>query len=109
MKIIYNRYLPLGTFRAINLLGLVFARSEYGRLSQQICNHEKIHTLQQQEMLFVFFYLWYVSEWLIRLAQYRDMKRAYYEISMEREAYLNQDNLEYSRHRPYFAWRHYLH
>ena len=57
MKIIRNKYLPIGkNFWAINILGIVFTKGKLSRISE---NHEYIHTLQQREMLFVFFYLWY--------------------------------------------------
>lgn len=74
-------------------------------LSNEMINHERIHTAQQREMLFVFFFLAYVAEWVIRLPM---RGNAYRNISFEREAYLNQRNLDYLRHRPHYAWRFYM-
>lgn len=52
MKIIYNRIIPFKGFSAINLFGILFARTEKkGRISDVLINHETIHTEQQKEML----------------------------------------------------------
>ena len=68
-------------------------------------NHERIHSAQQREMLFVFFYIAYFMEWLIRLPM---RGNAYRNISFEREAYANQRNIDYLTHRRHYAWRHYM-
>lgn len=70
MKVIYNSLIPFKGFIAINLFGIVFARKEYKELSRRTLNHEAIHTAQMKEMLYVFFYLWYVIEWIIKLFRY---------------------------------------
>lgn len=108
MKIIYNKYLPSKDYAAINLFGLVFARKEYHPLKDHIRNHEAIHTAQMRDLLFLFFYLWYGIEWVIRLIQYRNTKKAYYNISFEREAYRNQYNSEYLKQKKYFSFTKYL-
>lgn len=99
MKVIYNKYLPIKGYAAINLFELVFARKEFKPLSKVIENHERIHTAQMRELLYLFFYLWYVIEWVIRLIQYRNRKEAYLNISFEREAYKNQYDLGYLKYR----------
>lgn len=102
MKIIYNRLIPFGkNLYAINLFGILFAK---GPCNAVIINHEKIHTAQMREMLFLFFYLAYVAEWIVRLIQYRNPMRAYNNISFEREAYANQRNMNYLRERRPYAW-----
>lgn len=108
MKIIYNKYLPAKGYAAINICGLVFARKEYCPLKDHIRNHEAIHTAQMRDLLFLFFYLWYGIEWVIRLIQYRNTKKAYYNISFEREAYRNQYNSEYLKQKKYFSFTKYL-
>lgn len=72
--------------------------------SQEIHRHETIHFRQQIEMLVVFFYLWYVIEFLIKLVRLKDVKMAYRAISFEREAYENQDSRTYLDNRPLYAW-----
>ena len=49
---------------AINLFGLVLSRYE---LNATETNHEYIHSLQQRELLWIFFYLFYGLEWLAKL------------------------------------------
>jgi len=107
MKVIYNKHLPPGKFTAINIFGIIFARSEYRSLSKFELNHEKIHTYQIFELLGVFFYLIYFLEWLVRLVQYGDRLEAYRNISFEREAYENDKNLNYLSQRRLFSFINY--
>lgn len=104
MKIIYNSIIPLRPFYAINIFGVVFARKDGGRMSVIVANHEMIHTLQQREMLFIPFYIWYVAEWLLLMLKYRNIHKAYRHISFEREAYRMEHDLNYRYHRKHFAW-----
>lgn len=107
MKIIYNSVLPPKGFRAINLFGVVFAR--HGAiLTDRNIQHESIHTKQMREMLYIFFYLWYGLEWLFRLVQYRNSMTAYYNISLEREAYANDRKENYRTDRKGWAFIQYL-
>lgn len=106
MLIINNKILPIGrNYMAMNLFGIIFTK---GRLSPQLKNHEFIHTLQQLEMLFLFFYMWYVTEWIIKSIRYKSFFKGYINISFEREAYGNANKLNYRKHRKAFNWIHYL-
>ena len=40
MKLIYNKYFPFGSFYAANIFGLIFCRSDKGRLDEVEKNHE---------------------------------------------------------------------
>jgi len=104
MKVIHNRFIPFRGYWAINLFGVVFVRKGY-TLDDVLLHHEGIHTAQMREMLFVFFYLWYVVEWLLRLS---GKGNAYENISFEREAYSNQNNMAYLGCRKHYAWWKYL-
>ena len=73
-----------------------------------LINHEKIHLKQQQELLIVFFYLFYLSEWLLRTLLYLDSYKAYQNISFEREAYANEKNLDYPHDRKAFGFLRYF-
>lgn len=102
---LYNDILPLKGFKAMNICGILFVRK--GKvLSDRNIRHEQIHTCQMRELLFIGFYLWYVAEWLVRLLMCMDAKRAYYDISFEREAYGNEADENYERR--HFAWKKYL-
>ncbi|MCQ2133111.1 MAG: hypothetical protein MJY90_07235 [Bacteroidaceae bacterium] len=106
MKVIQNKIIPFGkNFLAINLFGVIFAK---GHLNARVHNHEFIHTLQQREMLFVVFYLWYLVEWLVRIVMYRDVVEAYRNISFEREAYANDHDFDYPHGRKLYGWTNYL-
>lgn len=73
-----------------------------------LINHEKIHLKQQQELLIIFFYILYISEWLIRTLFYLDSYKAYQNISFEREAYNNEKNLNYPNNRKTFGFLRYF-
>lgn len=77
-------------------------------LSEQTFLHEKIHHQQQLELLVIPFYLWYVLEWLLKWVIYKDRKRAYKELSFEREAYSNDGNMDYLKQRRFWAFIKYL-
>ncbi len=126
--LIHNRFLPFGPFLAINLFGIIFVRK--GRAFAPVdLNHERIHTRQMRELLYVPFYLIYIAEWLVRLVQTflpareadasvpanhparreaSRLLRAYHRISFEREAYTHQSEPSYLSNRAPWAWRHYL-
>ena len=116
--VIRNHLLPFGPFLAINLFGLIFVRRGRPFVASDL-NHEQIHSRQMRELLYLPFYLIYIIEWLVRLVQTFCSKepsprkqsrllRAYHRISFEREAYACQHDTDYLRHRPPYAWRHYL-
>lgn len=100
MKIIRQNILPPKGFLAINLFGLLFCKKD-AKINDVIVNHESIHTAQMKEMLYIPFYLWYVTEWLIKLLF---KGNAYRNISFEREAYDNQYNLNYLKERKRYNW-----
>ena len=100
MKIIRNKFIPFPGYKAINLFGVLFVRGN-AKVDEKTIRHESIHTAQMQEMLYIFFYLWYVVEWVVRLF----MKgNAYRSISFEREAYENEKDVDYLDLRYPYAW-----
>lgn len=54
-----------------------------------------------KEMLYIFFYLWYLIEWLIRLF---GKGNAYRKISFEKEAYNNENDETYLTKRKHYNW-----
>ena len=77
-------------------------------MSDKDVRHESIHWEQQKELLIVFFWLWYVLEWLLRLLCYWDFNKAYRKISFEQEAYFHDELLYYLEQREKYYWRNYL-
>lgn len=110
MKIVYNKVIPFKGFLAINLFGILFVRKNKDGsnpiLSDTTMNHESIHTAQMKELGYVFFYLLYFIEWVIRL--FINMPYAYRAISFEQEAYQNEDNLDYLKTRKHYSWIKYI-
>ena len=103
MKIVRNNIIPFKGFKAINLFGILFCRKE-AKIDDVTINHEEIHTAQMKEMLYIFFYIWYFIEWLIRLVMYMDSKMAYRNIAFEQEAYRNDKDMEYINNRKHYTW-----
>ena len=109
MKIIYNNLIPFKGFIAINLFGVLFVRNEYKERFESegfatTLNHESIHTEQIKELGYIFFYIWYFIEWLLRLP----FGNAYYNISFEREAYTNEKNRNYLQTRKHYSFLKYI-
>lgn len=73
-----------------------------------LINHERIHLKQQQELLLLPFYILYFLEWVLRCIYYLDSYKAYKNISFEREAYVNERNLNYVSERKPFSFIKYL-
>ena len=117
--IIRNKFIPFKGFKAINLFEVVFVRKgmEYTDTTRR---HERIHTRQMREMLYVGFYLWYVIEYVLRWIWRRWHKPdhtfygakwmglAYRDISFEQEAYAFENDDKYLKKRKHFAWMRYL-
>ena len=78
------------------------------RKDDVLINHERIHLKQQQELFIIPFYLLYISEWLLRTLLYLNSYRAYQNISFEREAYANEDDMEYLSQRKAYSFLNYL-
>lgn len=73
-----------------------------------LINHEKIHLKQQLELLILPFYIIYLTEWLLRSLFYLSFYSGYQNISFEREAYMNEHNLNYTNERRAFSFMKYL-
>lgn len=104
MKIIRNNIIPFKGFTAINLFGILFVRGN-ANIDAKTINHEEIHTAQIKEMLYIFFYIWYFIEWIIRLFC---KGSAYRNISFEQEAYSNESDTSYLINRKKYSWLKYI-
>ena len=107
MKIVGCSWFPPKGYKAIMLVWWLIAKPHVN-LTSRFLNHEEIHSRQQKEMLVLPFFLWYGLEFIFRLLQYWSWHTAYRNISFEREAYANENNLGYLPERRRFAWIHYL-
>lgn len=109
MKVIQNKFIPFKGYKYINLFGLIFTRDK-SKITNVEYNHEKIHLKQMQEMLWIFFYIWYILEyciiWFLRLFDKQNIK--YHDISLEEEAFNNQYDFEYTKNRKHYSWLKYI-
>lgn len=101
MIIIRNKFIPFGGYKAINIFGILFVKKN-ANIDDVTINHEKIHTKQIIELLFIFFYIWYGIELLIRYII--NKKTAYKNILFEKEAYFNEKDLDYLNRRKPYSW-----
>lgn len=107
MKIIENKYLPLKSYKAMNICGLLFVRKGY-TLRDVDYNHEAIHTAQWKELWYLGFLLLYIIDFLRKWMKYKQWHSAYRLVIFEQEAYNNQWNADYLDNRRRFAWKKYL-
>ena len=108
MYLICTKYLIPKGYRGLTIFPFVFIKNQNDKLNSILINHEKIHLRQQLELLIVPFFIWYFTEFLIRLIFIRDFNLAYRAISFEKEAYQNENKTNYLVNRPFWNWRHYL-
>ncbi len=104
-KIFKSRLMPKRY--CMNLFGSIWAR-DTSWIDRDVINHERIHTAQMKELLFIPFYICYLIEWLIRLLQYQNWNKAYTNISFEREAYTHGHNLSYLKTRKRYSFLNYI-
>ncbi len=86
----------------------ILIKNSWDRDNKRLINHEKIHLRQQLELLIVFFYVWYAIEYCYGLIKYRNSYSAYRHISFEREAYENENDLDYLANRKLFSFWNYI-
>lgn len=97
-------------FTGSNVIGITLSPfgiylQENNIVDKTLIRHESIHWKQQMEMLIIFFYLWYVIEWVIRLF---GSGNSYKNISFEKEANQNENNENYLTERKKYSWIKYL-
>lgn len=99
MFIICFPYIFYGNFQGMAVFPFIFVKNKVIKKDKVLINHEKIHLMQQIELLWIFFFLIYFGEYLINLLKYKNVDKAYREISFEKEAYTNEKNLCYLKER----------
>lgn len=97
MKVVITKHFPFGKFVAINMFARLYLKDKdksrltlmigYPNRYFKLIQHERSHTKQQNDLLGIFFYVWYVIEWFFKLFT---EGQAYKELSFEREARHNE-------------------
>ncbi|SOE20639.1 hypothetical protein SAMN06298216_1124 [Spirosomataceae bacterium TFI 002] len=93
--------IPLPKINGITLWPFILIKSK--QPGKVLINHEMIHIRQQVELLVFFFYIIYFLEWSYHFARTFNFWEAYRCISFEKEAYLNEHNLDYLKTRKWYA------
>lgn len=97
----FVKYFTFGFARAITLWPFgIYLKYEKDLDNQWLKNHEETHWKQQKEMLGIFFYIWYLVEWFIRIFINTN---AYKNISFEREAKQNERKRTYLKKRKHYS------
>lgn len=107
MILISKHLVPKG-FVGLTLFPFIFLKRKDLKHNAELINHEKIHLKQQKELLVIFFYAFYGIEWFFKFLKYKNSFLAYKNLSFEREAYLNENNLYYLENRKFWTFLNYL-
>lgn len=108
MLILQSRYLIPKGFSGLTIFPFVIVSAKVDLSDKVLMNHERIHLKQQLELAILPFFVWYFVEYLLRLIQFRNRRKAYRNISFEREAYANEGNFEYLQKRKFWSFLKYL-
>ena len=106
--IVCQRLLKNTKISGITLFPFILLREKKYRQNKTLINHEKIHIRQQMELLIIPFYIWYLSEYYLKYLRYRNPQLAYRNISFEREAYANEQDLNYLKKRKFWSFISYI-
>lgn len=107
MILILKHIIPKN-YTGLAIYPFIFIKNKSLSDNETLINHEKIHLKQQLELLWVFFFVWYIVEFVIHLMRYRNWNKAYHNISFEREAYHNESDLDYLKYRKTLDFLKYL-
>ena len=102
------KFLSRGFATGMAIFPFILVKNKEASLNPRLLNHECIHLKQQLEMLIIPFYIWYGLEYLVRRIQFKGHYAAYRHISFEREAYSNDQNLNYLKGRKFWSFLKYL-
>lgn len=100
-KRIFNYYTGLSFFIFIWICKLT-------KDEVKLVRHEKIHFLQQIELLFIFHWMLYALFYIIARSKGHGHYAAYRHNPFELEAYACEADVDYLTKRKFFAWMHYL-
>ena len=95
-------------FNALAIWPFIILREGDLRGDPVLMHHERIHLRQQMELLWIFFFLFYFAEFLAKIIIYRELKRAYRNVSFEREAYHQEHNMDYAVNKPIWSFVRYI-
>lgn len=101
-------HVPFLPAAGMALFPFILVKQKRYKNDKSLVLHEKIHLLQQLELLVLPFYILYFLNYLVNLCRYRTHSKAYEEIAFEKEAYSNDRDQTYLSRRPLWHWLKYL-
>ena len=108
MIVVVFKYLTRAGIAGLTVFPFVFLCDKRHKKNVVLMNHERIHLRQQLEMGIFLFYIWYGVEFVFRRIQLGSWHLAYRNISFEREAYANEERLEYLAGRRFWVFLEFL-
>ena len=105
---IVSKYLIPKGFRGLTVFPFVVVRDRNAQDYLVLMNHERIHLRQQLELLVLPFFVIYGLDYLVKLIRYRDKDVAYRNVVFEREAYQNENDLDYLKSRSFWRFLKYV-
>ena len=105
--ILISKLLIPKKYNGMAIYPFIFIKNKKLAGNSILINHERIHLRQQLELIWIFFFTWYVIEFLIHLIRFRNWHKAYRNISFEKEAYQNEENLYYLEDRKFWSFLKY--
>jgi len=106
--ILISKLLIPKKYNGMAIYPFIFIKDKKLASNSILINHERIHLRQQLELLWVFFFTWYVIEFILNLIRFRNWSKAYHNISFEKEAYQNEENLYYLEDRKFWSFLKYF-
>lgn len=96
--------LPNLSVNAMAIYPFILLKNKAQKQDVELINHERIHHIQQLELLLFGFYFLYLVNYLFNLSKYRNHYQAYYNIPFEKEAYKHEKDLSYLSKRKWYNW-----
>ena len=106
--IVISKYIIPKGFAGLAVYPFIFLKKTSLKSDIFLINHEEIHLKQQRETFILLFFFFYIMEWVIKLLIYQNTALAYKNISFEKEAYLNEGNINYLNNRKPWAFLNYI-
>ncbi len=107
MILIVSKILIPKGFRGLTVFPFVLLRTQTAANDLVLMNHERIHLRQQLELFVLPFFVIYGLDYLVKLIRYRDRNLAYRNVVFEREAYENENDLDYLKSRSFWRFLRY--
>ena len=109
MFVVALNWLFRKNFVGMAIFPFILLKNKNDKNDLHLVHHERIHIIQQIEMLILPFFIWYLIEYALRLIQFKfDSHKAYKNISFEREAYANEHDLDYLKKRQFYSFLKYV-